>query len=56
MKNNLKNSQISISSKSGVYSNLYDDIYFDKLNGIKESEHVYLNTNNLAKRFKSHER
>ena len=52
MKNNLKNSQIFISSKSGVYSNLYDDIYFDKLNGIKESEHVYLNTNNLAKRFK----
>lgn len=52
MKNNLINPKISISAKLGIYSKFYNDIYFDKLNGIKESEHVYLNTNKLAEKFK----
>ena len=52
MKNNLKKSQLSISSKLGVYSNLYEDIFFDKTDAIKESEHVYIKTNKLATRFK----
>ena len=53
MKNNLINSKFSISSKLGIYSKYYNDIYFDKLNGPKETEHVYLNTNNLTKKFKN---
>ena len=53
MKNNLINPKFSISSKLGIYSKSYNDIYFDKLNGLKESEHVYLNTNNLTKKFKN---
>ncbi len=53
MKNNLINSKFSISSKLGIYSKYYNDIYFDKLDGLKETEHVYLNTNNLTKRFKN---
>jgi tRNA 5-methylaminomethyl-2-thiouridine biosynthesis bifunctional protein len=52
MKNNLKKPQLSISSKLGVYSNLYKDIFFDKTDAIKESEHVYIKTNKLATRFK----
>ena len=52
MKNNLINPKISISAKLGICSKFYNDIYFDKLNGIKESEHVYLNTNKLAEKFK----
>jgi len=52
MKNNLKKTQLSISSKFGVYSNLYKDIFFDKTDAIKESEHVYIKTNNLSTRFK----
>ena len=52
MKNNLKKSQLSISSKLGVYSNLYEDIFFDKKDAIKESEHVYIKTNKLSSRFK----
>ena len=51
MKNRLKKSKLLISSKLGVYSKLYNDIYFDKANGIQESEHVYLKTNNLAMKF-----
>ena len=39
MKNNLKKSELLISPQLGVYSNLYKDIYFDKLNGIKETKH-----------------
>ena len=53
MKNNLINPKFSISSKLGIYSKSYNDIYFDKLNGPKETEHVYLNTNNLTNRFKN---
>ena len=53
MKNNLINPKFSISSKLGIYSKYYNDIYFDKLNGPKETEHVYLNTNNLTKKFKN---
>ena len=53
MKNNLINPKFSISSKLGIYSKSYNDIYFDKLNGPKETEHVYLNTNNLTKKFKN---
>ena len=53
MKNNLVNPKFSISSKLGIYSKSYNDIYFDKLNGPKETEHVYLNTNNLTKKFKN---
>ena len=53
MKNNLINPKFSISSKLGIYSKFYNDIYFDKLNGPKETEHVYLNTNNLTKKFKN---
>ena len=52
MKNILKKSQLSISSKLGIYSNLYGDIFFDKTDAIKESEHVYIKTNKLASRFK----
>ena len=55
MKNCLKKSKLSISSKLGVYSKFYNDIYFDKANGMKESEHVYLKTNNLAMKFKKTE-
>ena len=50
MKNNLINPKFSISSKLGIYSKSYNDIYFDKLNGLKEKEHVYLNTNYLQLR------
>ncbi len=53
MKNNLINPKFSISSKLGIYSKSYNDIYFDKLNGPQETEHVYLNTNNLTKKFKN---
>ncbi len=53
MKNKLINPKFSISSKLGIYSKFYNDIYFDKLNGQKETEHVYLNTNNLTKKFKN---
>ncbi|MDC1375844.1 tRNA (5-methylaminomethyl-2-thiouridine)(34)-methyltransferase MnmD [bacterium] len=52
MKNNLKKPKLSISSKLGIYSNLYGDIFFDKTDAIKESEHVYIKTNKLASRFK----
>ena len=53
MKNNLKQSKISISSDKGVFSELYQDIYFDKTNCIQESKHVYLDTNNLENKFKN---
>ena len=53
MKNKLINPKFSISSKLGIYSKFYNDIYFDKLNGPQETEHVYLNTNNLTKKFKN---
>ena len=52
MKNNIQKSSILISSKKGVYSRWYDDIYFDKTDGVKEKEHVYLNANDLANRIK----
>ena len=54
MKNNLKQSKISISSDKGVFSELYQDIYFDKTNFIQESKHVYLDTNNLENRLNKH--
>ena len=50
MKNSIHKSSLLISSKKGVYSRRYDDIYFDKIDGIKEKEHVYLNANDLANR------
>ena len=53
MKNNLKQSKVSISSDKGVFSELYQDIYFDKTNCIQESKHVYLDTNNLENKFKN---
>ena len=53
MKNILKKSDLLISSKLGIYSNLYKDIYFDKNNGIKETQHNFINANNLASRFKN---
>ena len=52
MKNSIQKSSILISSKKGVYSRWYDDIYFDKTDGVKEKEHVYLNANDLANRIK----
>ena len=52
MKNSIQKSSILISSKKGVYSRRYDDIYFDKTDGVKEKEHVYLNANDLANRIK----
>ena len=52
MKNILKQSDLSISSKLGIYSHLYKDIYFDKNNGIKETQHNFIKANNLASRFK----
>jgi tRNA 5-methylaminomethyl-2-thiouridine biosynthesis bifunctional protein len=55
MKNYLKKSKLSISSKLGVYSKFYNDIYFDKANGMQESDHVYLKTNNLEMKFKKAE-
>ena len=55
MKNFLKKSKLSISSKLGVYSKFYNDIYFDKANGMQESDHVYLKTNNLAMKFKKND-
>ncbi len=51
MKNILKKSKLLISSELGVYSNLYKDIYFNKFNGIKETEQNFLKANNLALRF-----
>ena len=53
MKNNLIDLKFSILSKLEIYSKCYNDIYFDKLNGPKETEHVYLNTDNLTERFKN---
>ena len=53
MKNNLKKSDLIISRNLGIYSNLYKDIYFDKYNGIKETQHNFLKANNLATRFKN---
>ena len=53
MKNYLKKSKLSITSKLGVYSKFYNDIYFDKANGMQESDHVYLKTNNLEMKFKN---
>ena len=50
MKNSIQKSSILISSNKGVYSRWYDDIYFDKTDGVKEKEHVYLNANDLANR------
>ena len=50
MKNSIHKSSLLISSKKGVYSRRYDDIYFDKTDGVKEKEHVYLNANDLANR------
>ena len=50
MKNSIQKSSILISSKKGVYSRWYDDIYFDKADGVREKEHVYLNANDLANR------
>ena len=55
MKNYLKKSKLSITSKLGVYSKLYNDIYFDKVNGMQESNHVYLKTNNLEMKFKNND-
>ena len=52
MKNNLKKSELLISPELGIYSNLYKDIYFDKYQGIKETQHNFLKANNLASRFK----
>ena len=52
MKNSIQKSSILISSNKGVYSRWYDDIYFDKTDGVKEKEHVYLNANDLANRIK----
>ena len=52
MKNSIQKSSILISSKKGVYSRWFDDIYFDKTDGVKEKEHVYLNANDLANRIK----
>ena len=52
MKNILKKSELVISVELGVYSNLYKDIYFDKHFGIKETQHNFLEANNLASRFK----
>ena len=53
MKNNLKQSKLTISSDKGIFSKLYKDIYFDKTNCIQESKHVYLDTNNLESKFKN---
>ncbi len=52
MKNFLKTSDLLISPELGIYSNLYKDIYFDKHQGIKETQHNYIKANNLALRFK----
>ena len=51
MKNDIQKPRLFISSKKGVFSRRYDDIYFDKLNGLKEKEYVYLKANDLANRF-----
>src|SRR6056300_1058067 len=51
MKNDIQKPRLFISSKKGVFSRRYDDIYFDKLNGLKEKEYVYINANDLANRF-----
>ena len=50
MKNSIQKSSLLISSNKGVYSRRYDDIYFDKTDGVKEKEHVYLDANDLANR------
>ena len=42
MKNILKKSDLSISPELGIYSNLYKDIYFDKNDGIKETQHNFI--------------
>ena len=53
MKNNLKKSQLLISTELGIYSNLYKDIYFDKHHGIKETQHNFIKANSLSSRFKN---
>ena len=52
MKNNIQKPRLLISLKKGVFSRRYNDIYFDKLNGVNEKEYVYLEANDLANRFK----
>ena len=54
MKNNLKKSELIISPEFGIYSNLYKDIYFDKYHGIRETQHNFLEANNLAYQNKCH--
>ncbi|MDA9816755.1 tRNA (5-methylaminomethyl-2-thiouridine)(34)-methyltransferase MnmD [Alphaproteobacteria bacterium] len=51
MKNNIQKPRLLISLKKGVFSRRYNDIYFDKLNGVNEKEYVYLEANDLANRF-----
>ena len=52
MKNNIQKPRLLISLKKGIFSRRYNDIYFDKLNGVNEKEYVYLEANDLANRFK----
>ena len=51
MKNNIQKPRLLISLKKGIFSRRYNDIYFDKLNGVNEKEYVYLEANDLANRF-----
>ena len=51
MKNNIQKPRLLISLKKGDFSRRYNDIYFDKLNGVNEKEYVYLEANDLANRF-----
>ncbi len=51
--NNKDTPKYSFDSEKRLYSNIYDDIYFSISGAEEESEHVFINGNNLKERFAS---
>ena len=50
--NYIRPGKFAINFKDGILrSNEYNDVYFSTENGLEESRHVFLNGNNLLKRF-----
>ena len=50
--NYIRPGKFAINFKDGILrSNEYNDVYFSTENGLEESRHVFLNGNNLSKRF-----
>ena len=48
----IKPSEIQFDEKGQIFSIQFDDKYFCQENGLKESQHVFLNGNALEKRWK----